>query len=339
MLRIGGDAGNDRLALGLLVDRHGRVPAPVDEQRQEHALRERPDVHVGQEPPDRGMDRGDRVRGVDLGQRDHREDHEHQVLEAEQEPLQARRDLDAERGHDAHEDEEDDAGAGHPERRGGQAVGADQQEEVAAGDLSEAGHDDDVGGDHHPAGHPARPRSHGSGDPAERGAAVGVDFVQVVVRLGDQDHRHERDDHDRRGLEPDAQHRRDQPQGHGEAVRGSRGRHTDDDARQQSDGVRLEPLVGLVRRPLGCLLLRRDRLRWGDSCCRTFHDGLLGCAEITPPQTLLSFSRDQLGRSGYSPVCPAPPPTILVQIAKLLRNVTMRARIDRRRPRPRLYLR
>ena len=39
---------------------------------------------------------------------------------------------------------------------------AEEQEEVGAGDLGQARHDDDVGGDHDPAGHPAGPRTDGS---------------------------------------------------------------------------------------------------------------------------------------------------------------------------------
>ena len=225
------DARHDRLALGLLVDRHGRVPAPVDEQRQEHAAGQRPEVHVGHEPRGCRMDGPGRVRHVDLGQRDDREDHEHEVLEAQQEPLQAGRHLDADRRDGAHDHQEGYADESDPEERARQAVGPDQQEEVGAGDLRQAGHDDDVGGDHHPAGHPAGPRSDRSGHPAEGGAAVGVCPVQVVVGAGDEDHGDERDEHDRRRLEPDAGDHDDQPQGDCETVGRRRRGYADDDAR------------------------------------------------------------------------------------------------------------
>ena len=69
--------------LCLLVDRIGGVPAPVDEQGQEDATGKRAEVHVGDEPGDGRMDRADGMGGVDLGERDHREDHQHEVLEPE----------------------------------------------------------------------------------------------------------------------------------------------------------------------------------------------------------------------------------------------------------------
>ena len=161
------------------------------------------------------MDGSCKVRRVDLGERDDREDDQHQILEAQQEPLQTSRYLNADGSHSAHDDEEQDAGSRDPQRGVGQPVGADQVEEVHTGDLRQAGHDDDVGRHHDPAGDPTRARPHGSGDPAERGAAVWVYFVEVVVGTRDEDHRDERDDHDRGRLEPDPGYRSDQPQGHG----------------------------------------------------------------------------------------------------------------------------
>ena len=83
--------------LGLLVDRDGGVPAPVDEDREQQPAAhraERLDVERV-EPAQRRVDAPGRMAGPDLDERDDREEDEDHDLRAEQPPLGARRGLDA----------------------------------------------------------------------------------------------------------------------------------------------------------------------------------------------------------------------------------------------------
>ena len=197
------------------------------------------------------MDRGRRgAARVDLDQGDDREQRQGEDLRRQQADLGAGRELDPDhhdRGHDHDPDHADDR---HGRRRG---VDSEQLEAVEAGDLRQVGHHDDVGDDDHPAGDPAELRAHRLGHPGEAGAAVGVGFVQVVVAAGDQEHRDEADQQDRRRLQGDRGG--DEAERRGEAVAGGGGGDADDDAGDEADRVLLQPLVfdslgsGLGRRP------------------------------------------------------------------------------------------
>ena len=112
---------------------------------------------------------------------------------------------------------------------------------VEAGDLGQVRHHDDVGDDDRPAGDPAELRAHRLGHPGEAGAAVRVGFVHVVVAAGDQEHRDEADQQDRRRLQGDRGG--DEAEGRGEAVAGGGGGDADDDAGDEADRVLLQPLV------------------------------------------------------------------------------------------------
>ena len=81
------------------------------------------------------------------------------------------------------------------------AVGVEEQEHVLAGDLGEAGHDQDVGGEDAPAAEPAGLRPEGPGGPGEGRAAVGIGLVQLLVADRGEQHRDEREDDDDRRLD------------------------------------------------------------------------------------------------------------------------------------------
>ena len=81
------------------------------------------------------------------------------------------------------------------------AVGVEEEEDVLAGDLGQAGHDQDVGGHDAPAAHPPGLRAEGPGPPRECGATVRVGVVQLLVAVGDEQHRDEGDDGDDGRLE------------------------------------------------------------------------------------------------------------------------------------------
>ena len=149
------------LVLGFLVDRDGRVPAPVDEQHQDDPAEEGRERQVGRDQPaDARMHRRRRVMpGPDLDQRGHREHHEHDELDAQEYLLEVRRDLDAAIADIGHRNDPDDAHEQHPAagRVGpdGAVRALDQQEHVLTRDLRQAGHDQDVSRDDAPAADPA----------------------------------------------------------------------------------------------------------------------------------------------------------------------------------------
>ncbi len=115
----------------------------------------------------------------------------------------------------------------------GEAVGADQAQRVPAGDLRQAGHHDDVGGDDAPAAQPSGPRPECAGGPRKGGAAVGICLVQLPERVRDAQHRQERHDQHRWRMHADDAH--DEAEGGGHAVGGRRRRHGDDDAGDQAE--------------------------------------------------------------------------------------------------------
>ena len=136
--------------------------------------------------------------------------------------------------------------SGHRGGRCGGGVPAEEQEGVEAGDLRQVRHHDHVGDDDRPAGDPAELRPHRLGHPGEAGAAVRVGFVHVVVAGGDQEHRDEGEQQDRRRLQGDGGG--DEAEGRGEAVAGSGRGDADDDAGDEADRVLLQPLVAAARR-------------------------------------------------------------------------------------------
>ncbi len=89
---------------------------------------------------------------------------------------------------------------------------------------------------------PAELRPHRLGHPGEAGAAVRVGLVHVVVAAGDQEHRHEADQQDRRRLQGDRGG--DEAEGGGEAVAGGGRGDSDHDAGDEADRVLLQALVG-----------------------------------------------------------------------------------------------
>ena len=203
-----------------------------------------------------------------------REHGEHDDLDRQQHLLDVGRDLDADVADPGHQDDPDDADEQDPATRrvATDAVCADEQEEVLPGNLREAGHDQDVGGENAPATHPAGLRPEGLGTPGERCATVGLASVQFLVSERDEEDRDERenDDDDRLGAGQhghEAQRRR-------EAV-GRRGRgDADDDARDEAERTALEPLVEHF--PVVVVDLRRvgDHEHLGKRCGRI--DGTSG---------------------------------------------------------------
>ena len=195
--RVGDAAGSsvDRMAarpgvlagslVSSLTDDRG-VPAPVDEHHQDDAAGERAEAAM---PNGLSQDQlgvrwpAGRVAGADLDQRGDRQHQQHDDLDAEQGLLEVGRDLDAAVADVGHQDDPDDADQQHPAagRVGADAVGVEQQEDVLPGDLGQAGHDQDVGGDDGPAAGPAGRRAERPGGPGERGAAVRVGLVQLAV--------------------------------------------------------------------------------------------------------------------------------------------------------------
>ena len=188
------------------------------------------------------MDRGvGGVAGVDLDQGDDREQRQGDDLGRQQADLGAGRELDPDHHDRGHDRDPEDADRGHRDGRFGRRRPAEELEAVEAGDLGQVGHHDDVGDDDRPAGDPAQLRAHRLGHPGEAGAAVGVGFVQVVVAAGDEEHRDEADQQDRRRLQGDRGG--DEAEGRGEAVSGGGGGDADDDAGDEADRVLLQPLV------------------------------------------------------------------------------------------------
>ena len=154
-----------------------------------------------------------------------------------------RRQLDADHADRGHDHDPDDADERDRERSIGGRLPVEEQERVEAGDLREVRHHDDVGDDDRPAADPAGPGAHRLGYPRERRAAVRVGAVHVVVRGRDEEHRDERDDHDRGRLHADPATATTSAEDGGERV-ARRGRgDADHDARDEPERVGLQPLL------------------------------------------------------------------------------------------------
>ena len=251
--RDGGPARDLVPLLGLLVDRHRGVPPPVDEQHEGEADHEALRAgHVERvEPRPRRREVPRRSRPVaHLDQGDDREDQQHGDLDAEQHLLEVGRDLDPDVADGRHGDDPPDADQEHPAAVGvaGDAVGAEELEEVVGGHLGQAGHHQDVGHDDAPAAPPPGLRPEGPGAPGERGAAVGVGAVERLVPVGDEQHGYEGDDRDDRRLQP-VDGDDDEAERGRQAVGRGGGRHPHHDRGDEAEGTPLQPLV----RPLPLL--------------------------------------------------------------------------------------
>ena len=172
-----------------------------------------------------------------LDQRDRGEHREHRDLDAQQDLLRQRGDLDASVADVGHYKDPQDTDEQHPAARriAADAVCVEQQEAVLPRDLRETRHHDDVRGDDAPAAEPADVRTEHSGAPGERRPAVGLCAVELAVADGDQQHRDEREHHDQGCLQPDE--RDDETQRRREAVSRCDGSNTDNSCREQTQGA------------------------------------------------------------------------------------------------------
>ena len=149
---------------------------------------------------------------------------------------------DGRHGHDPEDaDQEDPAAAGVRADR----VGVEQEEHVLTGDLGQAGHDQDVGGDDGPTAPPTGLGSEGPDPPGEGGPAVRVGVVHLLVAVGDEEHGDEGEDGDDRRLETDGGDH--EAKGGGQAVGRCRGGDADHRARDQSERSRFETLLRTTR--------------------------------------------------------------------------------------------
>ena len=235
--------------LGLLVDRDGRVPAPVDEDRQQQAAAHRPErLDVERvEPAQRRVHAAGRMPGPDLDERDDGEEHEDHDLGAEQPPLRAGRGLDPDITDRAHQQDPDHAGDADPQLAVRQAGRAEQLEGVAAGDLGQACHHEHVREDQSPPAEPAGDRPERPRAPGKRRPAVRVGLVQILETERDKQHRHKREHHDDRRLEPDPDHRRDRTKRRRQTVGRRRRGDTDHHTRHEPQRTRLQALVERIR--------------------------------------------------------------------------------------------
>ena len=222
------------MKLAPLREREGVEPRPVERRR----VRRRP--------------------GEELPQSRDDEDRESQILDAEQDVLDALADLDPAPAHPGHQGDEHHTGrrderdvVGQQRILGRAQDAVDQCPEVDAGDLSEVGEHDHSGDRDPPAAEPAHPRAERLRSPREGRAAVGDLVVELAVREGDEQHRDERDDeHDRR-LGADRQH--DEPQRRDERVdRRGRGEPDDGGAPQAERAGRQSLAFGSVKGDRGC---------------------------------------------------------------------------------------
>ena len=173
----------------------------------------------------------------------HREDEQHRELDPEQRLLEVGRHLDTDVADHRHDHDPQDADQQHPSTGGvgTDPVGPEQQEDVLPGDLGQAGHHQYVGGDDGPPAHPAGLGTEGPHPPGEGRPAVRVGVVHLLVAVGDEQHRHEGEHRDRRGLQSDRHH--DEAEGRRQAVGGGGGGDADHRAGDQAERTRLESLV------------------------------------------------------------------------------------------------
>ena len=222
--------GNPARFLALLVDRSGGVPAPVDEDHQQHPdhqLVERELRRV--EPAPRRLDALRPGRAVrDLDDREDGEDQKDRHLDRDQDQLQAGRDFDPAVADVGQDDDPQDPHEQHPDARrvGTDLVGTEEQKDVLPGDLGVACHRQEVGGDRPPAArkpsgaYAERPRG-----PREARAAVRVGAVHLLRRPGGEEHRDEGRARRSPASDPDGRHH--EAEGRGEAVGRRRGGKSD----------------------------------------------------------------------------------------------------------------
>src|ERR1019366_2309964 len=180
----------------LLVEVERRVPAPVDEEHVRQANGELIQMlyFEGMEPRERRREMTDRGTAVtDPYQSPHRQDGEHGQFNSEQGLLKVGGNLNADVADPRHGDDPGNTDQKHPRARRvvANAGRVEHIEYVLPGDLSEAGHHDNVRDNNSPAAHPANSRAEGSRRPGERGAAVGVGSVHLLEGNRDEEHRHE----------------------------------------------------------------------------------------------------------------------------------------------------
>ncbi len=234
---------------GLLVAGDRGVPAPVDEDGDQRCTDDGGQAEAGGPQPRQtrmqrpcwGVARVRLDEGVDS------EDHQHHELDREQHVLNPRRDLDAPVADVGHDHDPDHAGDRAPEDAVGQTVRTHQAIAVRAGDLGEIRHHDDVRRDDAPAAEPACLRPECPRCPGERRPAVRFGLVELGVGNGDEIHRDEREQHDRRCLDPDdavtVRHDDDVAEAGGQAVCGSGRCDADDHARKQTESSLLQPFL------------------------------------------------------------------------------------------------
>ena len=181
--------------------------------------------------------------GVHLGQGDDREHAENQDLGAQQELLDARRELDPAVADPRHHGDPQH-GRGHDRGgRFGEFCETEELERIDAGDVRQRGHHEHVGQKDRPAVHPSDPRSESARRPGECRARVGVSPVQAPIGAGDQQHRHERDEQDRRRVYPHPLNRHDESERRRQRIGRRRRGDADDQVREVADRVFLQALV------------------------------------------------------------------------------------------------
>ncbi len=214
------------------------------------------------EPRQAGREVPDRRRAVThLDQGHDREHEQHGELDAQQHLLEIGRDLDADVADGRHQHDPHDPDQQHPAAAGVAAdpLGVEQEEEVLARHLGQAGHDEQVGGDDAPTPEPSGLGPEGPGTPGERGAAIGVGVVHLLVAVGDEQHRDERQDGDDRSLQAvDGDDH--ESEGGGQAVGRSGRGHPHHDGGDEPEGAALEPFLADVTRGLR----RRRQICHGD---------------------------------------------------------------------------
>ena len=202
------------------------------------------------------MDRAGRGAGVGLHERDDREHGEDRDLRAEQEQLDAGRELDPAVADPRHQRDPHDRAAGviriaRGRRRRRSSSRPARSVYCGSRDHRQGGHHEHVGDEDRPAVDPADPRAERARRPGERRPAVGIGAVHVLVGERDQEHRDEGDEQDRRGLHSHALHGDDESEGRGERI-GGRGRSdADDDVRGVAERTGLQPLLARGLRPQG----------------------------------------------------------------------------------------
>ena len=204
----------------------------------------------GREPRQRRLERAlGRVAERHLVERHAREQQQRADLREDQDVLEARRQVGAEHADQRHAGDDHERQDRHRGLRVRGAVGPDQDVEVARGDVGERADDQDAGGADRPAAHPAGPRPERAGHPGERRAAVLVGLVHVVEGRGDEEHRHEGREQDRRRLDA-GQHDHDADDGGERVGRGRRGQ-PDHQRVDEADRVLLEARLLLGKDGVG----------------------------------------------------------------------------------------